>query len=324
MALRRTDRSRRRLGRGLDSLISTPVQIETKPKPASNQTATTEQAEPTGSAPLHSGGGDGGVQMIPIGQIHANPDQPRRHFDEEALQSLAASIRSAGLMQPVVVRPSSTVVGGFQLVVGERRWRAAQLVGLSPMPAIVQQLDDQTALAWALIENLQREDLNPIERAEAFRQLINEHGLTHQELAERVGLNRSSVTNFLRLLELDESSQAALRTEQLTVGHAKALLAITNPIQRRRLAQAAIRQGWSVRALEQRVSRLSRQSKAGAFAGRALDPHLQDLQRQLGEHLGTKVAITSGKKKGTGRLTIDFYSLDQFDGLMERLGFLNE
>lgn len=326
MALRRTDRSRRRLGRGLDSLISTPVQIETKPEPASGQTVKTKQAQPIGSAPLHSGAGAGagGVQMIPIGQIHANPDQPRKHFDQEALQSLAASIRSAGLMQPVVVRPSSTVVGGYQLVVGERRWRAAQLVGLSPMPAIVQQLDDQTALAWALIENLQREDLNPIERAEAFRQLIDEHGLTHQELAQRVGLNRSSVTNFLRLLELDETSQAALRTEQLTVGHAKALLAITNNIQRRRLAQAAIRQGWSVRALEQRVGRLVDRSKAGVSTGPAApDPHLADLQRQLGEHLGTKVAITSGKKKGTGRLTIDFYSLDQFDGLMERLGFVS-
>ncbi len=323
MAQRRTDRSRRRLGRGLDSLISTPVQIETKPEAASDQTVMTEQAEPTGSIPLHSGGGT--VQMIPIGQIHPNPNQPRKHFDEEALQSLAASIQSAGLMQPVVVRPSSSGGGGYELVVGERRWRAAQLVGLSPMPAIVQQLDDQTVMAWALIENLQREDLNPIERAEAFRQLIDQHGLTHQELAERVGLNRSSVTNFLRLLELDETSQAALRTEQITVGHAKALLAITNSMQRRRLAEAAIRKGWSVRTLEQRVSGLTNRSKAGGLDGPvALDPHLQDLQRQLGEHLGTKVAIAQGKKKGTGRLTIDFYSLDQFDGLMQRLGFVSE
>lgn len=318
MATRRTDRSRRRLGRGLDSLISTPVQIEAKPQPASDQPAATEQAESASLAPNQGGG----IQMIPIGQIHANPDQPRKHFDDDALQSLAASIRSAGLMQPVVVRPSSTVVGGFQLVVGERRWRAAQLIGLSPMPAIVQQLDDQTAMAWALIENLQREDLNPIERAEAFRQLIDEHGLTHQELAERVGLNRSSVMNFLRLLELDQSSQDALRAEQLTVGHAKALLAITNITQRRRFAEAAIRQGWSVRTLEQRVGQLSDRSKAVASTSR-VDPHLQDLQRQLGEHLGTKVVITQGKKKGAGRLTIDFYSLDQFDGLMDRLGFVS-
>lgn len=325
MAQRPTDRSRRRLGRGLDSLISTPVQIEAKPGAASNPTVTIDQAEPTGAAPVHSGGGGGTIQMIPIGQIHANPNQPRKHFDEAALQSLAASIRSAGLMQPVVVRPSLTVSGGYELVVGERRWRAAQLVGLSPMPAIVQQLDDQTAMAWALIENVQREDLNPIERAEAFRQLIDGHGLTHQELAEQVGLNRSSVTNFLRLLELDETSQAALRTEQLTVGHAKALLALTNIIQRRRLAEAAIRQGWSVRTLEQRVSQLSKGSQAGVpTAPIAGNPHLQDLQRQLGEHLGTKVTIASGKKKGAGRLTIDFYSLDQFDGLMDRLGFVSE
>jgi ParB family chromosome partitioning protein len=261
--------------------------------------------------------------MIPSDEIHPNPNQPRKHFDEASLRSLAASIRSAGLMQPIVVRPS--LAGGFQLVVGERRWRAAQLIGLSPLPAIVRELDDQTATTWALIENVQREDLNPIERAEAFRQLIDEHGLTHQELADRVGVNRSSVTNFLRLLELDEASRAAVRDERLTVGHAKALLAITNLMQRCRLAEAAIRQAWSVRELERRVGQLSNRaalSRTGQHA--AMDPHLQDLQRQLGAHLGTKVTIQGGKKKGTGRLIIDFYGLDQFDGLMQRLGFISE
>ncbi len=328
MALRRNDRSRRRLGRGLDSLMSTPVQIETKPQPASDQRSSpataeavlrTGQAQPTGPAPKKTGG----IRMIPTDEIHPNPSQPRRHFDEASLRSLAASIHSAGLMQPIVVRPS--LAGGFQLVVGERRWRAAQLIGLSPLPAIVQELDDQTATTWALIENVQREDLNPIERAEAFRQLIDEHGLTHQELADRVGVNRSSVTNFLRLLELDEASRAAVRDERLTVGHAKVLLAVTNIVQRRRLAEATIRQVWSVRELERRVGQLSNRaavSRAGQHA--AMDPHLQDLQRQLGTHLGTKVTIQGGKKKGTGRLIIDFYGLDQFDGLMQRLGFVSE
>ncbi len=329
MALRSKDRSRRRLGRGLDSLISTPVQVEPKPlspSPESTMPADDKQdplitpdAEQTSTASAQVGA----VQMIAIDQIHANPSQPRKHFDEASLQSLAESIRTAGLMQPIVVRPQST--GGFQLVVGERRWRAAQLIGLSPLPAIVQELDDQTTMAWALIENLQREDLNPIERAEAFRQLVDEHALTHQEVAERVGLNRSSVTNFLRLLELDESSQNALRQDQLTMGHAKVLLAITNITQRSHLAKAAVTQRWSVRDLERRVGQLlnrSAQPKAGG--GAAVDPHLQDLQRQLGAHLGTKVIIQAGKKKGTGRLTIDFYSLDEFDGLMERLGFVSE
>ena len=328
MAFRRNDRSRRRLGRGLDSLMSTPVQIETKPQPGSDQRSSpttaeavmrTAEAQPTGPAPK----GTGGIQMIPTDEIQPNPNQPRKHFDEANLQSLAASIRSAGLMQPVVVRPG--MVGGFQLVVGERRWRAAQLIGLSPMPAIVQELDDQTATTWALIENVQREDLNPIERAEAFRQLIDEHGLTHQELADRVGVNRSSVTNFLRLLELDEATRGAVRDERLTVGHAKALLALTNLVQRRRLAEAAIRQAWSVRELERRVGGLSNRAEANrAGQPAAIDAHLQDLQRQLGAHLGTKVTIQPGQKKGTGRLIIDFYGLDQFDGLMQRLGFVSE
>ncbi|MEE9129206.1 MAG: ParB/RepB/Spo0J family partition protein [Phycisphaerales bacterium] len=328
MALRRNDRSRRRLGRGLDSLMSTPVQIETKPQPASDQRSSpataeavlrTGQVQPPGSARKETGG----IQMIPTDEIHPNPNQPRKHFDEASLRSLAASIRSAGLMQPIVVRPG--LAGGFQLVVGERRWRAAQLIRLSPLPTIVRELDDQTATTWALIENVQREDLNPIERAEAFCQLIDEHGLTHQELADRVGVNRSSVTNFLRLLELDEASRAAVRGERLTVGHAKALLAITNLVQRRRLAEAAIRQAWSVRELERRVGQLSNRTAAGrAGQHSAVDPHLQDLQRQLGAHLGTKVTIQEGKKKGTGRLIIDFYGLDQFDGLMQRLGFVSE
>ena len=331
MALRRHDRSRRRLGRGLDSLMSTPVQIETKPQPASDQRSSPATAEAVMRAgqvqPVDPPSQDpGGIQMIPADEIHPNPNQPRKHFDEASLRSLAASIRSAGLMQPIVVRPSlAGGAGGFQLVVGERRWRAAQLIGLSPLPAIVQELDDQTATTWALIENVQREDLNPIERAEAFRQLIDEHGLTHQALADRVGVNRSSVTNFLRLLELDEASRAAVRDERLTVGHAKALLAITNLVQRRRLAEAAIRQAWSVRELERRVGQLSNRAAVGrAGQPAAIDAHLQDLQRQLGAHLGTKVTIQGGKKKGTGRLIIDFYGLDQFDGLMQRLGFISE
>ncbi len=311
--------------------MSTPVQIETKPQPASEQRsspATAEAVMRTGQA-QHAdppSPDPGGIQMIPTDEIHPNPSQPRKHFDEASLRSLAASIRSAGLMQPIVVRPGLVGGGGgYQLVVGERRWRAAQLIGLSPLPAIVQELDDQTATTWALIENVQREDLNPIERAEAFRQLIGEHGLTHQELADRVGVNRSSVTNFLRLLELDEASRAAVRDERLTAGHAKALLAITNLVQRRRLAEAAIRQAWSVRELERRVGQLSNPA-AVSRAGQpgAMDPHLQDLQRQLGAHLGTKVTIQGGKKKGTGRLIIDFYGLDQFDGLMQRLGFISE
>ena len=198
--------------------------------------------------------------MLLPSEIHPNARQPRRNFDEAALQSLADSIRTAGLMQPIVVR--SDPAGGFEIVAGERRWRAADRIGLERVPAIVRSIDDQRSAELALIENLQREDLNPVERATAFQQLIDDFGLRHQEIAECVGLERSTVTNHLRLLELDDPTLDAVRSATLTLAHAKILLGITNLSRRKQLASAAVKRGWSVRDLDRRAK--AKKQEAGA------------------------------------------------------------
>ena len=295
----RTTTGRRRLGRGLTSLMSTPVPVET--------TIGERVAEPAGD-----------LTMVAIDRIHPDPRQPRRRFDEAALESLAASIRTAGLMQPIVLRPREA--GGFRIIVGERRWRAAQNVGLATVPAIVREIDDRTAAEWALIENIQREDLNPLERAEAFRRLTDEYGMTHQDVAERVGLNRSTVTNLLRLLELDDFCRDAVINGLLGQAHAKLLLAVGDLALRRKLTELAIREEWSVRTLDKRIGSVVGPPRKRVTTS-AAPAHRHDLERQLSDHLGTRVRVHPGKKKGTGRLSIEFYSLDQFDGLMQRLGF---
>ncbi len=308
----KTPSQRRRLGRGLTSLMSGPV------------TPSTIEADPTAPTPPTTEQGDAGatgIRLIRIDQIQPDPRQPRQEFDEQSLESLAASIRTAGLMQPIVVRPEVNKGGGFQIVVGERRWRAARMVGLDQVPAIVREIDDRTAAEWGLIENIQREDLNPLERGEAFRRLCDEYGMTHQEVAERVGLNRVTVTNLLRLLDLDDFAKTAVRTGRLSLGHAKALLSVTDLTRRRHLAELTIREDWSVRRLEKQAASLSGPRRRPPSIPAAAPAHRHDLERQLSDHLGTRVRIHPGKKKGTGRLAIEFYSLDQFDGLMERLGF---
>jgi len=305
-ASRSTPPNRRRLGRGLTSLMSTPVPIESAP----------HESAPTPAA--SDGPGVGELRHVDIDQIRADPRQPRQRFDEAALDALAASIRTAGLMQPIVLRPRSE--GGFQIVVGERRWRAARKVGLATVPAVIREIDDQTAAEWALIENIQREDLNPMERAEAFRRLTEEFEMTHQEVAERVGLNRSTVTNFIRLLELDDLTRDAVGRGRLGQAHARLLLGVTNLQVRRHLAELAIREDWSVRVLEKRIGTLTT-APTRPVKSAAAPAHRLDIERQLSDHLGTRVRVHPGKKKGTGRLSIEFYTLDQFDGLMERLGF---
>ena len=298
---------RRRLGRGLGSLITAPVPIEAAPA---------QTQGPLSGGPLLS---SNAIRNIEVDRIRPNPYQPRKTFDDEGLEALGASIRAAGLMQPVVVRADGD---GFQLVIGERRWRAASRVGLERIPALVREIDDRTASEWALVENIQREDLNPLERAEAFRLLIDDFGSTHQELAERVGLSRSSVTNLLRLIELDDMTKDAVRHGRLTLGHAKALLSITNLETRRRLAELAVRQAWSVRVLERRAAAemATPSISPGARPATRQGAQTAALERELSQQLGTKVVLQPGRTKGSGRLVIEFYSLDQFDGLLQRLG----
>lgn len=289
----------------------TPGQQETVPSPVRS----TQEELPATHA---------GLREIPVEQIVPNRRQPRTDFDDAALQSLAASIRHAGLMQPIMVRPLSN---GFELVAGERRWRAAKLIGLTMIPAVVKPIDDQTAAELALIENVQREDLNPMERAFALRRLASDFSLTHQQIAERVGLDRASVTNLLRLSDLDPASADLVRTGKLTQGHGKALLAVHDLGLRAELASRALSREWSVRQLEREVQQINQdRPKVGSGSGVDAEPsatqaNVADLEKQLSEHLGTRVRVELGRKKGSGRLLIDFFSLDQFDGLMDRIGF---
>jgi ParB family chromosome partitioning protein len=265
------------------------------------------------------------LRQIPVEQIVPNRRQPRTDFDEAALSSLAASIKQAGLMQPVMVRPSAQ---GFELVAGERRWRAAKLIGLATIPALVREIDEQTAAELALIENVQREDLNPMERAYALRRLSSDFSLTHQDIADRVGLDRASVSNLLRLADLDKPTADLVRRGKLSQGHAKALLAISDLGLRAELAAKTMAGDWSVRELERQVQQAGKgkpslRTAAPAGEVNARSANVADLERQLAEYLGTRVAIQLGRKKGSGRLIVDFYNLDQFDGLMSKMGFGN-
>lgn len=326
--------NRRRLGRGLGSLISSPVQVEIPIQSGSPGRAALMPG-PVNDA-IKSELSDG-LQMIDVDEIHGNPRQPRQHFDEQTLRSLADSIKSSGLMQPIVVR-RSPATSGFELIAGERRWRAARLAGLRRIPALIREIDDQTSAEFSLVENLQREDLNPMERARAFQRLIDEFSLTHNQIAQRVGLDRTSVTNHLRLNELDETTKQAVGDGKLSMGHAKALLALTNIERRATLADQTVREGWSVRELERQVQLQQvtgprgEQGNSGGVRGlhgggpgtRPLAPHLVDLEKRLGEHLGTKVHLHATPGKGAGKLIIEFYSLDQFEGLMRRMQFSSE
>lgn len=334
----------RKLGRGLSALLGNPVQIQATgvagvPRspvapvavPAVVPVAVTTVTEPvderTADPASEAGGGsEGGLRSIPVEHIVPNRRQPRTDFDDTALAALAASIKTAGLMQPVMVRPHGS---GFELVAGERRWRAAKLIGLAVIPAVVRELDDQSAAELAIIENVQREDLNPMERAVALRRLADDYGLTHQQIADKVGLDRASVSNLLRLSDLDRPTAELVRAGKLSQGHAKALLAVTDTAARAQLATRVVAEEWSVRELERRIQLVQ---KGGASLRSpsesmtnpevtARDANVADLERQLAEHLGTRVNIQLGRKKGSGRLTIDFYNLDQFDGLMQKIGF---
>lgn len=301
----RKQSTRRRLGKGLGSLISTPVAVESPPGPPA---AEVEEMV------LRNDG-------IPVDAVRPNPHQPRKHFDEQSLEALAESIRTAGVMQPIVVRPQGDT---FELVAGERRLRAAQRAGLETIPAIVREADDRQMAELSLIENLQREDLNPIERAEAFQGLIDEHDMSHDAVGKLVGMNRSTVTNHLRLLELDDQVQQLVRMKLLGLAHARALLALKTPDHVTKLAARVAREGLSVRATEQEVKRLNRRGGSEPPTPRtatARRAHFADLEKRLSDHLGTRVQLRPGKKRGAGSLVVEFYNPAQFEGLMERLGF---
>ena len=332
-----------KLGRGLGSLIPVPAQraavavgpprsvpapaaaIIAEPKPSSSPAASggtpSATAASTATAAETADPATVRVTFIPVLGVSPGAYQPRGQMDPAMLDALAASISQSGLMQPIVVRRRGS---GHELIAGERRWRAVQRLGWTEIPAIVQDVDDRQAAELALIENLQREDLNPMDRATALRRLSEEFGVSHQGLAERLGLDRSTVTNLLRLNELDAASAAHVRSGALTLGHAKVLMGITEVARRRSLADTAAAGGWSVRQLEQAVRSeggVPRGTSGTRGRGSPSSAHVADLQRRLEEHLGTRVELRVGRRKGAGELRIHFHSLDAFDGLMQRIGF---
>jgi ParB family chromosome partitioning protein len=288
---------KRGLGRGLEALLG-PKGAETPPT----------EAQP-GEA----------LRNVPVGQLQPGKYQPRMAMDPAKLDELADSIRAQGVIQPIVVRASGS--GGYEIVAGERRWRAAQLAGLAQVPVVVRELDDRTVIAMALIENIQREDLNPLEEAQSLQRLISEFSLTHGQAAEAVGRSRAAVSNLLRLLELPPAIRALLEARRLEMGHARALLTLS-PELASKLAGEAADGGWSVREVEHRASQFAagRVPVNGKHkpARAAPQADIASLQTELSETLGTTVNIAHGRN-GKGKLVIHYSDLDTLDGVLERL-----
>ena len=277
------------LGRGLDALLS-------------------------GSAGAQLLDDERELRELPVDLIERGRFQPRRHLDPDALEELAQSIRARGVVQPVVVRPSGDG-RHFELVAGERRWRAAQMAKLASVPALVKELPDDAALAIALIENIQREDLNAIEEALTIKRLIDEFTLTHQEAGDAIGRSRAAVSNLLRLLELHEDVRKRLEEGDLEMGHARALLSLDGAAQRR-AADEVVTRGLNVRQTEALVRRLAAASEPAPPP--SSDPDLHRLESELMERLGAPVAIRHGQH-GKGRVVIRYASLDELDGILARI-----
>lgn len=290
---------RRSLGRGLEALLSTDTGS-------------------TGAAPQDT------LRDIPIDLLERGRYQPRADMREESLAELAESIRAQGLVQPIVVRPlseteSQGVEARYEIVAGERRWRAAQLAGLQAIPALVREISDHEAVAVALIENIQREDLNPLEEALALRRLVDEFEMTHGEAADAVGRSRVSVSNLLRLLELPDSVKELLAQRALNMGHARALLALESAQGQLKLARRIVKEGWSVRETERAVQRLAKPQpkKARGRATAAKDPDVRRLETRLGDKLGASVRIEHSTPGG--RVIIRYHSLEELEGIVEHL-----
>jgi ParB family chromosome partitioning protein len=277
--------TKRPLGRGLSALIATDSQL------ADNDE----------------------IRNIEIDLIQPGQQQPRTSFDQGKLEELAQSIRTSGIIQPLLVRPRG---GLFELVAGERRWRAAQLAGMSTVPAIIREIADDKLLELALIENIQRQELNPIEEANAYKRLIESLHLTQEEVAQRVGRDRTFVTNYLRILKLPSEIQLLLESEKLTFGHARALLGLTDVILQRRYAQKIVKHNWSVRETERRIKHASQETRElAAQSPTHSDPNVRAAEAKLRRHLGTQVQILPAKGGVPGRIEIEYYSALDLDRL---------
>jgi ParB family chromosome partitioning protein len=264
--------------------------------------------------------------MIEVGGVTPSRFQPRRSFDETTLRQLADSIARAGVMQPIIVRPSKDASGGFELVAGERRWRAAQRAGLARVPAIVRDLTDEESAEWGLVENVQRDELNAIERGFALKEMAERFNLAHAELAQRVGLDRSSVANLIRLTELEPEIREMITSGKLSAGHGKALLMATPGALRLTLAKEAVMRSWSVRRLE--MAARDKDVPPAAAPSRqeptVRDAVVRDIERRVGQHLGTKVEVYSDRAGKRGRMVIEYYGLDHFEGILQRMNVPQE
>ena len=294
---------KRGLGRGLEALLG--------PKAAAE--APSLQAAMPGDQ----------LRTLPVDAMVPGKYQPRRTMDDAKLEELASSIRAQGVIQPIVVRERGGKGGRtYEIIAGERRWRASQRAGLAEVPVVVREVDDRTVVAMALIENIQREDLNPLEEAQALQRLIDEFDLTHAAAAEAVGRSRAAVSNLLRLLELPEPIRVLVQTGGIEMGHARALLPLAEPMAVA-LAKQAAEEGWSVRQVEHRVQQLAAgkvptDPKKAAPKAKAPQADIAALERELSETLGSKVAVLNGRGN-KGKLVIHYANLDALDGVLERL-----
>ncbi|HNX69219.1 MAG TPA: ParB/RepB/Spo0J family partition protein [Candidatus Omnitrophota bacterium] len=306
------------LGKGLSALIPDSYKEQMAaviPEPSKENFDQTFSKTETVVAQATSSGP--GFQMISVEHILPNEDQPRQVFDPVAIDELANSIREKGILQPVIVK--RTAENQYRLICGERRFRAAKACGLASVPAVVKDIATEDFLEWALIENIQRQDLNPLEEAEAYQRLVEERMISQEEVAKRVGKNRTTVTNTLRLLRLPDEIKAYMVSGQLSAGHARALLGMLTPEHQRQMAKRIVEENLSVRQVELIVTR-SNAHKRKAKTARHLSAEIVDLENRLVHHLGAQVKIYPKKNQKEGRIEIHYTSLDDLDRMLQKVG----
>ena len=294
---------KKRLGRGLDALLSKPV--------AETGAVTGEHADNEA---------DDGLRNIPVDLLQRGQYQPRHDIRQDSLEDLAKSINAQGVVQPIVARPmgNGTKKQRYEIIAGERRWRAAQMAGLQEIPTIVRVVPDEAAIAMALIENIQRENLNPLEEANALDRLIREFDLTHAEAAEAVGRSRAAVSNLLRLQELSDKVKPLLESRELEMGHARALLSISDPVQQLDAARQVVKKGMSVRETERLVKRMLEKPGKRAPQAAAVNGDIRRLEIEVSEKLGAKVKVAH-TKKGSGKVVISYNNLNELDGILKHI-----
>ena len=294
---------KRGLGKGLDSLIPTNVMMESEVKHATVSTASSAEEEKDGTL------------MVKLSKVEPNREQPRKNFDEDSLQELAESLKQFGMLQPILVQNRGDY---YEIIAGERRWRAAKIAGLKEVPVIVKKYTDQEIVEISLIENIQREDLNPIEEAQAYKRLLTEFHLKQDEVAERVSKSRTAVTNSMRLLKLCDEVQKMVVDDMISTGHARALISIEDPEEQYLIAQKIFDEKLSVREVEKLVKDLHKPPKPPKEENKTLQAIYQEISERLKQSLSTKVSV-SAKQNGAGKIEIEFYNHEDLERLLERI-----